>query len=155
MKKQKTKFKQGYYVPRNPEKCILTKESLDSKGNFFRSSWEYHAMKFFDIHPGIIQWSSEPFAISYWHPIKQKQARYFIDFFIKTKNEVKFLVEVKPKKEVSAPIMPKKQTEKSMESYKNAVETYLINQSKWEAAKKFCEEKGFKFLILTEEDLFN
>lgn len=148
------RFKQGYYQPVNPNKCLITAESLDSKGNFFRSSWELRAMKFFDIHPGILEWASEPFGISYFHPIKQKMARYYIDFYIRTKDDIKFLVEVKPKKEVNKPIMSKKQNEKTLKNYQDQVVTYLINQAKWDAAKKFCEEKGFKFLILTENEIF-
>ena len=32
--------------------------------------------------------------------------------------------------------------------------TYVINQCKWEAARKWCDKHGYKFLILTEKELF-
>jgi hypothetical protein len=31
--------------------------------------------------------------------------------------------------------------------------TYVINQAKWEAAKKYADKRGWKFTILTEKDL--
>ena len=33
--------------------------------------------------------------------------------------------------------------------------TYDINQSKWKAAKQWADDHGYKFLILTEKELFN
>ena len=32
--------------------------------------------------------------------------------------------------------------------------TYAVNSAKWKAAQNYCKEKGIKFKILTEEDLF-
>jgi hypothetical protein len=32
--------------------------------------------------------------------------------------------------------------------------TYQVNQAKWKAAKKWSEDHGYKFLILTERELF-
>jgi hypothetical protein len=148
------KFKQGYYEPKNPEKCILTKESLDSKGNMFRSSWELRAMRFFDLHPGILKWSSEPFGLEYFNPVKGKVSKYFIDFYCETQTGEKFLVEVKPFKETIKPKIPKNQTPKSLEVYQSAIATFAVNTAKWDAAKKFCENKGIKFLILTEKEIF-
>ena len=31
--------------------------------------------------------------------------------------------------------------------------TWVINQAKWEAARKWAEKKGYEFLILTEKEL--
>lgn len=148
-------FKQGYYQPKNPNKCVLTEQSLDSKGNFYRSSWEKRAMMFFDIHPGIVKWSSEPFSIPYFNSVKNKVSNYYIDFFVETSNGKKFLVEVKPKKETIPPVYPKKKTPKGIANYNTAILTYTVNLAKWEAAKKFCEEKGLEFMILTEDNIFN
>ena len=30
---------------------------------------------------------------------------------------------------------------------------YGTNQAKWKAAKEYCEDRGMKFLVLTEKDL--
>ena len=32
---------------------------------------------------------------------------------------------------------------------------YVVNQAKWKAAEKWCKKKGYKFLILTEDQLFD
>lgn len=156
-------LKQGYFIPRHPEKCILTEGSLDNKGNFYRSGWEKKFMQWADGNPNVVSWSSEPFSIKYWSAVKEAQAiengriykgsNYYIDFYIKTINDEEFLVEVKPKKECTPPVMPRKKTEKAMMSYKKALMTYEINQAKWKYARAFAEEKGVKFIIITEDDL--
>ena len=33
--------------------------------------------------------------------------------------------------------------------------TYAINQAKWKAAKLWADDHGYKFLILTERELFS
>ena len=30
---------------------------------------------------------------------------------------------------------------------------WVVNQAKWEAAKKWADKKGYEFLILTEKEL--
>ena len=32
---------------------------------------------------------------------------------------------------------------------------YAVNEEKWKAAKKFCEHKNWKFIILTEDQLLS
>ena len=146
-------FKQGIYEPVYPEKWILT-EAFDMKtaGIKYRSSWELKFCRFADFNPDIIKVNSEGVVIPYINPVKGKAAKYYMDFVIQTKSTV-FLVEVKPLKDVNPPKPPKSQTEKSMNSYKRAIETYVINQAKWEAAEKFAAEKGWKFKIITEREL--
>lgn len=156
-------LKQGYYNPKNPEKCVLTEGSLDKKGNFYRSGWEKKFMQWADMNPNVLTWSSEPFSIKYFSEIKQAQAmasgrqyrgsNYYIDFYIKTINCEEFLVEVKPFKETQPPKEPKKKTEKALFNYKKAMATYMINQAKWDAAREFAKEKGVKFIIITEKEL--
>jgi hypothetical protein len=49
--------------------------------------------------------------------------------------------------------LPKKNTPKSQHQYQNALATYIKNQSKWEAARNFAEQKGLRFIIITEREL--
>jgi hypothetical protein len=75
---------------------------------------------------------------------------YYPDFlFESTENgEVRtYVVEIKPKKQTKPPENKKKK------SYSMEMATYMINKSKWESAGKLCEENGWQFKILTEEDL--
>jgi hypothetical protein len=62
----------------------------------------------------------------------------------------KYLVEVKPKKQVEGPTRnPKRKTA----TWKREVMTFMKNQAKWDAAKDYCEDRQMKFVILTEEHL--
>jgi len=159
----KSKYKQGYYIPKYPEKCILTESSLDKKGNFYRSAWERRFMFWVDHNPTILKWSSEPFSIPYWSEVKKAQAlskgkayngsKYFIDFYLKNDKNEEFLVEVKPLAETKPPKMPKKKTQKAMAGYMMKMATYEINVEKWKAAEQFCLQKGLYFKIITEVEL--
>ena len=44
---------------------------------------------------------------------------------------------------------PKTKSEKSMRNYEYSLRTFQKNIIKWQAAKKFCERRGFEFYILT------
>jgi len=148
------KYKQGFYTPEYPDKWIIT-ESFDTNGNAikFRSSWELKFCRFADFNPDIVKVNSEGIVIPYLNPIKNKVSRYYMDFIIETKNGNVFLVEIKPKAQTLPPKKPKKITPKSELSYKKAIETYLINQAKWQAAEEYAKERGMKFIIITEKEI--
>lgn len=146
------KYKQGKFIPRNPEKYI---------GNFndiiYRSSWEFKVMHWFDSNSQVLNWSSETVIIPYISPIDNRAHRYFVDFKVKIKNNqgqvTTYLVEVKPEAQTVPPAAPKKITEKSKMRYINESKTYGVNAAKWEAATKFAKDRGFQFIILTERQL--
>ena len=66
---------------------------------------------------------------------------------------VRYLIEIKPKKQTKPPVTKKTTKKQSTILYEKA--TYVINQVKWEAARQWCEKHGYKFLIITEDQLFN
>lgn len=111
-------------------------------------------MRYLDEHPDVIQWASEEIAIPYLSPKDQCVHRYFPDFFVKKRNAKgiveNLLIEIKPKVQTSLPEKKKKITKR----YINEVVTYAVNEAKWKYASAFCEDKGWKFLILTEDNLF-
>jgi hypothetical protein len=37
--------------------------------------------------------------------------------------------------------------------YLTEVKTWGVNQAKWKAANEFCKDRGWKFKIVTEDDL--
>ena len=37
--------------------------------------------------------------------------------------------------------------------YLQEVRTWSINEAKWKAARKYCDEKGFDFQLITEKEL--
>lgn len=149
-------FEQGFYHPVNTEKYI-------GKGApVYRSSWEKRTMFFFDNNKYVIKWASEQVIIPYHLPPEidptQKLRRYFTDFYVQivdvNGNIQKYLVEVKPKKQSLPPVEPKRNTTKTKSRYKREVLVYITNQAKWKAAIDYCNKKGYKFKVLTEEDIF-
>lgn len=141
-------FKQGYYQPKNPHKFKYSTIGLNEKQSKirlpkYRSSYELQFFKFCDLNDIVQEWSSEPFPIKYKHPFKNKICNYYIDFLIIINNQ-KFFIEIKP---YSQTIPPKNPSE-------YAYLTYKVNEAKWKAAEKYCSVKGWKFVILTEKDLF-
>ncbi len=110
-------------------------------------------MGYLDTHPDVIEWASEEFSIPYLSPIDNRMHRYFPDFWIKKRNrqglvEV-IVVEIKPKKQTEAPKPQKRMTK----TYLQEVKTWGINSSKWHYARKFCEDRKWKFQIMTENEL--
>lgn len=110
-------------------------------------------MSHLDTHPDVLEWASEEFSIPYLSPLDNRIHRYFPDFWVKKRNsngivEV-VVVEIKPKKQTKPPVTKSKVTK----SYLNEVKNWGINSSKWKYAQKYCDDRKWKFQILTEDDL--
>lgn len=119
----------------------------------YRSSWELKFMKWCDQNPSVLEWGSETVVIPYKSPIDLKIHRYFVDFFIRVKQKngtvVKYLIEIKPERFTKPPPIPQRKTKQFI----NEVFQYGVNEAKWKSAYQYCEDRGFKFLVLTEKDL--
>ena len=133
----------GKYKPINRKKYKGDPDNI-----IYRSLWERKFMVYCDTNPSIMEWGSEEIIIPYISPIDGKRHRYFPDFYIKTDNNDKFLVEVKPKAQTRP---PKKRKKTSRYIYE--MNTWGVNQAKWEAADNVCKRNGWKFIILTEDHL--
>lgn len=128
---------------------VITYRSSYELKAFDRMRWLYYSNK-------IKSWSSESSVFTYDNPIKQKESRYFMDLTIEKLNGDVIFVEIKPFHETVPPKVPRKGA--SAESYKRAVQTFMINSSKWNAVKEWCEEhstenKKYSFAIWTERTL--
>ena len=138
----------GRFKPRNPSKY-----DGDPTNIIYRSSWELRCMNYFDLTDSIIEWSSEELWVPYKSPIDGRFHRYFPDFVIKTRNKKgkieTQMIEVKPESQTKPPKIRKKMTRR----YINEIATYSINTFKWEAARHYCKEHNWKFVILTEKEL--
>lgn len=137
----------GYFKPRNPKKY-----KGDPTKIIYRSSWELKLMSYLDKHPDVLQWASEEFSIPYVSPIDNRVHRYFPDFWVKQmKNGVQetILIEVKPKVQT---LPPKPQTKRT-KRYINEVKTWGVNSAKWKAAREFCADRNWRFLIFDEYHL--
>jgi len=114
-------------------------------------------MIFCDENSSVIEWSSEEVVVPYVSPIDGRMHRYFVDFWVKVQSkegETKiFLIEVKPKAQTKQPETP---TSKRVSKSKIIqMRNWLINSAKWAAARKVCEDKGWEFKLLTEDNLFS
>jgi len=131
----------GKFTPKNKSKY-----EGDPTNIIYRSMWERHLMKYFDENSGIVSWSSEEIIVPYLYEVDRKYHRYFVDFFIETKEGKKILIEVKPEKETSPPTGSKRTKKYISEGY-----TYVRNMNKWEAANEYAKDRGWEFQIWTEK----
>ena len=137
------KFSKDLFQIRNPEKYV------GSKTPIYRSSWEMTFMLFCDNNPSIQEWASEPVKIPYRDPLTGKQTVYVPDFLITyiDRNHKKHveMIEIKPANQ-----MLKERVGKN--AYNQA--QYIKNMAKWEAAGKWCRNRGIKFRVINENDIF-
>ena len=131
------------YTPIFPEKY-----SGDPTNIIMRSSWETRFAIWCDKNPQIIKWNSEETIVPYVSPLDGRYHRYFIDFKIQTVNGATYLVEIKPRCQTLPP-----QGTKKTKRYLTEASTFMVNQAKWNSAKSFCEQRGWKFIVLTEIEL--
>ena len=134
----------GLYRPTNPKKYVGNTNQI-----VYRSLLERRFMRYCDLNQDILYWASEELPVRYYNPLDKKYHRYFPDFIVKTVNEEKFMIEIKPSRQVAKPKPPKKKTK----SYMRESFEYIKNQAKWQAAKSYCDDKGMKFKLITEKDL--
>lgn len=135
----------GKYIPRNPNKYIG-----DPNKVLYRSLWERQVCKYLDLNSGVLEWGYEITIIPYFSEVEQKVRRYFVDFFAKIRTKdgtVTYLMEVKPKKQC------KKPKKRNTRRYLIEAQTYTRNLNKWDAAMKFAKKRGWKFIIITEDNL--
>ena len=153
------KCKQGIYIPKYPDKWIITESFSSTKPEIvYRSGWEKMFFTFMDMNDNIIRCNSEGMIIPYNNPVTGKVSRYYMDAMMETKDGKIWLIEIKPYAQTKPPKPPRKNaknTQKAQANYIKAIETFAINQAKWEATQILCDEKGWIFKIITEKELFD
>ena len=167
---EKLKFHQGYYIPKHPEKW-LTHEII------YRSGWEYLFCRWCDDNPLILKVASEPIGIPYLDPVANleycqkhhldpnnpgnwREKKYYTDFWIEIADETKpdgkkrIFIEIKPYEQTQCPKpLTESATLKEHKAYNRAAQTFLVNQSKWTAAREFFKSRGAEFMVITERTL--
>ena len=142
------KYHQGRFHPQNPQKY-----KGDVNNIIYRSSWELKFMQWCDRNENIMEYGSEEFWIPYVSPVDNRVHRYFPDFIIKVKEsdeKIKtYVIEVKPKRQT----VPPKQKSRVTKSYLYEIQTYAVNQSKWNAADEWCKDRRLEFKVITENEL--
>lgn len=141
----------GFFKPRNPRKY-----RGDPTNIIYRSGWELKLMMYVDAHPDVLEWASEEIVIPYRSPVDNRVHRYFPDFWLKKRGAdgaiETLLIEVKPFKETQPPAQHTG-NKKPTKRYMQEVFTYGVNQAKWKAAKEFCADRKWKFVVMTENEL--
>ena len=141
----------GVYEVKNPQKYI------GNKAPIFRSQWEKACMSALDMSNKVVAWTSEQPEIPYIHPVRSQEEgrqiiwKYHPDFLVKMQDGSFELIEIKPSKQTIAPKGMCKGRSKLL--VENETKTYAVNAAKWQQAIKFCEEKGWKFRIITEKTI--
>jgi len=92
----------------------------------YRSSWEKQAYIILDEDDNVISYEPEPFSISY--TFDNATRNYIPDILVEFKDKKRVLVEVKPTTFID----------------------YEINQVKFDAARKYCEDNDIIFEIWSE-----
>ena len=145
---KKNRYNQGFFKPKNPKKY-----DGDVTNIVYRSGWEKKLLTRLDDDPNVISYSSEEVVIPYISPMDGRRHRYFVDALVKVRQQdgsIKtFLIEIKPYSQTKEPVIKKRITKQ----YITEVATYATNQAKWSAAKKYCDERGWIFQIMTEYEL--
>lgn len=130
------------YVPRNPAKYVGPVPIT------LRSSWEVRMAQFCDLNDQVIEWAWESQKIPYSDPLTGKQKIYIPDLLLLFVNEQgireSVLVEVKPAHEALE------------ERARSSGDRMLLarNQAKWAAAAWWCQRRGIKFKVMTEDEIF-
>ena len=137
-------FYSGKFRPSNPAKY-----KGDISAIKYRSLWERQVFRWCDTHSSVKTWSSEEVVIPYRCKTDGKPHRYFTDLKITFANGETYIIEIKPKKQTEPP----KKSSRKTQRYIKEVMTYAKNISKWEAAKLWCDARGYKFDIWTEETI--
>lgn len=137
---KKARFQQGYI---NPKSCKKLFQSVENQPIIYRSSWEKRFILWCENCKKVVHWGSECTCINYYNPVDQKTHRYYPDFVVQLDDGTVMIVEIKPSNQTVPPDI-----ENSW-----ACRTYAVNSAKWKALEKLCEEKGYKFCILTEKTI--
>jgi len=134
----------GKFRPQNPQKY-----KGDVTNVVYRSLWERQFFRWLDENPTVRHWSSEEVIIPYRCKTDGQMHRYFVDVKLELTDGRIYLVEIKPKKETEPPKNPGRKTKR----YITEVMTYAKNISKWEAAKEYAADRGWRFEVWHEDIL--
>jgi len=142
------KYKQGIYKPIYPKKYNGTTPII------FRSNLELLFFRWCDRNSNVLEWGSESIIIPYLKPTDGRVHKYFVDNNLILKDNQgqihKYLVEIKPSNQL---VQPKQTNRKKPKTFFNENLNYVINQSKWNSARQWCNKNGYKFQIITEKEL--
>ena len=149
----KSAYHQSYYSVINTDKYIGKYPII------CRSGMEKKFCMYLDNNNLVKFWKSESFCLKYKSIVDNRIHNYYPDFLISMVDSsnpdklINVIVKVKPAKQLQKPKEPKNKTKKSLENYKNALNTFYVNSCKISATKEFAANNGYKFILVTENDM--
>ena len=146
----------GFFKPKNPAKY-----KGDPTKIIYRSWWERNVFSWLDKHQDVIWWQSEEVIVPYRSPIDGRIHRYFPDVVVHKYNPADgtkktIMIEIKPSSQCVPPDPKRKNATKTgrvSRRYLNEVKTWGINEAKWKAARSYCADRGWEFVIMTEKHI--
>lgn len=133
------KYHQGVI---DPKACKKYYSSCQGEPIIYRSGLELQFINYCENLPSIVKWASEPIAIRYFSRLDNREQNYYPDYIIENEDGHRCIVEIKPYDQT---IRPKENDSKWLK------QAWIKNLDKWNAAKKFAEDHGMKFIIVTEK----
>jgi len=150
---RKNNYKQGWYIPENPNKY------MGNGAVKYRSSYEQRLFYYLDNEDNVLAWGSESIAIPYIFELDNSQHRYYPDVIatIRTKDGTikRLVIEVKPYKQTLPPARSKKISSKNTHRFDEDMTMFIKNKNKWDAADLYCKKNNLEFVIMTEIDIYN
>lgn len=137
-----SRYQQGYI---NPESCKKLFPSISRDIIIYRSSYEKTFIYWLESNKSVKYWGSECFSIPYLSALDNKEHSYYPDYIVEFVDGTKMVVEIKPYNQTQNPVN---------ENNMWAKREYIKNMCKWKAAKKYCDDRGFKFKVLTENTIY-
>lgn len=137
---KRSRYSQGYI---NPKSCKKLYPGISNDIIIYRSSYEKTFIHWLESCKDVKYWGSECIEIPYISALDNKIHKYYPDYVVEFLNGSKMIVEIKPLNQTQKPI------NENVWAYKE----YLRNISKWNAAKKWCDDRGYKFKIITENTI--
>lgn len=163
--------KQGYARIKNTNKYIGDPSQI-----IYRSSWEFAFIKFCDMSPDVIRWSSEPIGIKYYdkvsniekcqklgldpnNPVNWAVRNYYTDFWCEVYKDgivQKMFIEIKPSNKLIKPKAPAPNASpQTNKRFNRIAKEYLINEEKFKAINEYAIRNGAVFKVFTEKTLRN
>jgi len=168
-KPNNTNYHQGNFIPKYRDKLL----KLNNQGGiYYRSSYELRFMKFLDMNKSVTKWGAEcisiPYQLTHYEKngdINLKSHTYYPDFYYEIAGNdgmtKKVIAEVKPNSEYLDTILlenkgfkiPPNSTLKQLKNLEYRMKMSQKNSEKWKTMIKFCDKKGWEFIIITEDHL--
>jgi hypothetical protein len=103
----------------------------NGKEFYYRSRWECKVLEYLELIPQILRYEVEPLKGGIPYLFEGKIHHYFPDLFIYFSDGHVEIWEIKPENQNDLP----------------------INQAKWSSAQPYCESKGWRFVIINEDEI--